>query len=455
MNPSILVVDDERAFLESVELRLTLDGYTDLTLVEDPLRVEKLLDSQSFDIALLDIAMPQLSGIEVLKQIKERTPDTECIMVTASDSIPTVIKATKAGAYDYLVKPIVPEQLSHSIHQALEHQRLLRSLRFHQEDPTDHKLDHPEAFGSIITRSPRMLRLLHEAELHAGSEIPILISGETGVGKELLAHAIHQASQRYKGPFVAVNMLALSPTLFESEFFGHAKGAFTGADSERKGYLAQARRGTLFLDEIGDLSLELQGKLLRFLQEGTFTKVGQTTAEEANVRFLAATNLDLGREVREGRFRKDLFYRLQFARLDIPPLRHRKRDIGQLSEKFLEASTRPHAILTEEAEAELIAHDWPGNVRELRGVIEAAANLAESGEILPKHLRIFVDEQSHPENIRVHPLEVGELETLKTVEKQHIIGVYEAVDRRKKQAALVLGISLATLYRRLEEYGVD
>jgi two-component system response regulator AtoC len=299
-----------------------------------------------------------------------------------------------------------------------------------------------------------MLRLLHEAELHAASNILILVTGETGVGKELLASAIHMASKRAKGPFVPVNMLALSQTLFESEFFGHVKGSFTGADRDKTGYLGKARGGTLFLDEIGDLQMEIQGKLLRILQEGEYTPVGKTGSEKADVRFVAATNQDLEKLVEEKRFRMDLFYRLQFAHLRIPPLRERIKDVPVLAARFLETSQGPGTTLSEEAEAVLCAHDWPGNVRELRGVLEAASNLAEKGTITPEHLRLpsSPSASSAPPPAGDGKKPAARLVPLAEIERQHILHVYEAVGSNKTQAAKVLGIGLQTLHRKLKAY---
>ncbi len=451
MNPSVLVVDDERSFLDSVVRALRLEGYDDVKAVDDPTAVPEMLATRGFDVALLDITMPGMDGLELLGVIKERSPQTECIMVTAHEGIDLVIRSIKAGAYDYLVKPITPDQLTHALERALERRRLVEALALKSAMALDRTLDNPEAFGEILTGHPRMLRLLREAELHAGSNIPILVTGDTGTGKELLASAIHRASRRAGGPFVPVNMLALSPTLFESEFFGHARGAFTGADRERAGFLAQARGGTLFLDEIGDLSLEIQGKLLRVLQEGEYVPVGRTRSERADVRFVAATNQDLPALVGKGKFRRDLFYRLQFAHLRLPALSRRPGDVPLLAAHFLQAAGRSGVTLSGEAEAALEAHGWPGNVRELRGVMEAAANLAVGGPIKPEHLNLPAARPLAPGG---PPARVGQLEPLADVERRHIIAVYEAVGRNKSQAARVLGIGLQTVHRKLKAYGV-
>lgn len=450
MKTSILVVDDERAFLDSVVRMLRIEGYEQVTALDDPSKAAALIDDQTFDIAFLDITMPKIDGLELLKIIKEKSPQTECVMITANDSIPMVIQAVRRGAYDYLVKPILPEQLCHALDRALERRRLLESLILKSSRSLKRALDNPDAFREIITGNKAMIRLLHEAELHAGSNIPILVTGETGVGKELMARAIHKAGRRAMGPFVPVNMLALSPTLFESEFFGHVKGAFTGAEKNKVGYLGNAHGGTLFLDEIGDLSLEIQGKLLRILQEGEYTPVGDTKSVIADVRFVAATNQDLEKLVQQRKFRKDLFYRLQFAHLEIPPLKQRLEDLLLLTQHFL--LEHKGVTVSEDALVILETHDWPGNVRELKGVLEAAANLAAGGEIGPEHLRL--PKKTKSLTLPGKPAETGALEPLAEVERRHIIQVYDATDHNKSQTARVLGIGLQTLHRKLKSFNM-
>jgi len=452
MKTSILVVDDETAFLDSVVRMLRIEGYDDVTPMSVPTEVPALFEDKTFDVAFLDITMPELDGLELLKIIKEASPETECVMVTANESIPMVIEAVKSGAYDYLVKPIMPEQLTHALDRALERRRLIESLLIKSSRAVKRTLDNPDAFQEIVTGDKQMLRLLHEAELHAGSNIPLLVTGETGVGKELMARAIHMASRRVAGPFVPVNMLALSLTLFESEFFGHVKGAFTGADKDKVGYLGKASGGTLFLDEIGDLSLEIQGKLLRILQEGEYTPVGDTRSLKADVRFVAATNQDLEKQVQQRKFRKDLFYRLQFAHLQIPPLRSRADDLTLLAEHFLPEDDGGAASIADDAWETLGAHGWPGNVRELKGVLEAASNLAAGGDIKPAHLKL-PKPKSKPAAMS-KATTVGDLEPMKDVERRHIIAVYEALDNNKSQTARTLEIGLQTLHRKLKAYGV-
>lgn len=452
MIASILIVDDETTFLNSAGRMLRMSGYTDFDTEADPTAAAEAITKKEYDVAFLDITMPGMDGMELLTHIKEHSPQTECIMITANQEIPTVIKAVKLGAYDYLVKPIQPDQMIHSLKRALERKHMMEFLMLRREEAAEKSLDDPEAFAEIMTCNEKMLRLLREVELHARSDIAVLVTGETGAGKELTAQALHKAGNRKDGPFVAVNMLSLSAGLFESEFFGHAKGSFTGALQDKEGYLARAEGGTLFLDEIGDLPMEIQGKLLRILQEGEYTPVGKTRPKKADVRFVAATNQDLEQAVQEGRFRKDLYYRLRFAHLRLPPLRERKDDIRLLSEFFLRKADRGKIILSDEAEKQLLMHDWPGNIRELKGVLEAAVNLAAGGIILPEHLNL----PQGGENTAAPAVTADgqTLEPMAEVERRHILHVYHALEDNKTRAAKVLGISLATLQRKLKSYGV-
>ncbi|MCC6622311.1 MAG: sigma-54-dependent Fis family transcriptional regulator [Deltaproteobacteria bacterium] len=446
MTPSILIVDDEVTFLDSARRKLRMSGYTSVTTEPDPLKVLGQLPATPFDVAFLDITMPGMSGLELLERLLERSPSTTCVMVTAVDNVDSVMRATRLGAFDYLVKPLLPEQLVDALERALAHRRMVDLLEVRRQELAEKRLSDPEAFAEILTCDDRMVRVLHEAELHARSRVPVLVTGETGVGKELIAHAIHRASDRRAGPFVAVNMLSLSSSLFESEFFGHRKGSFTGAIGDKEGYLDRARRGTLFLDEIGDLPFELQGKLLRILQEGEYTPVGDTKPRQADVRFIAATHQDLAKPT----FRQDLYYRLRFANLVIPPLRQRRDDLRLLAQRFIQGSSRPDARLSAEAEEALVGHDWPGNVRELKGAIEAAANLAERGEIQPRHLNIPIRKRPAASG----PIDPEAMLPLAEVERRHILEVYAATGHNKAQASRVLGIGLQTLFRKLKAYGV-
>jgi DNA-binding NtrC family response regulator len=456
MSNAVLVVDDERDFLESVKRGLVISGFKDLTLLADPLEAARLVESgRMFDVTLLDITMPGMSGLELLERIKTVSPTTECIMVTAVGDVGVAVQCMKKGAYDYLMKPVLQEDLVLRVKRALEKKHLMDiiDLRSALSYPA---LNNAEPFHDICTASSTVLRTLKEAELHAASDLPILITGESGTGKELLAQAIHKASLRAKLPFVAINMASMSEALFEAEFFGHTRGAFTGADRERAGYLENANRGTLFLDEIGNLPFSLQAKLLRTLQEGEFMKIGSSKPLKVDIRFIAATNRDLGRIMAKGEFRKDLYYRLRGASLHLPPLRERREDIPLLIDRFmgeLEPGRRPKAI-DEEAVYALTRYEYPGNIRELRSIVHAAANLAQGGILsitsLPKYL-MGLTAKSRPS--AAPPSDP--LRSLAAMERFHILSIYERTGRNKAQTARELDIGLSTLRRKLEMYGIQ
>ena len=455
MTPTILIVDDEPAFRESAARAVCMHSYGRVQLAGDGATALRLVEQTQVAVAFLDITMPGMDGITLLEKILERSPSTACVMVSARDEIALVMRATRLGAVDYLVKPIVPDQLLSSLDRALERTRMIELLTMRRDGRIEEALDEASAFSDIATCEPRLISVLREAELHARSRVPVLVTGETGTGKELLARAIHRASPRHARPFVAVNMLSLSATLFESEFFGYKKGAFTGAVADREGYLHKAQGGTLFLDEIGDLPMALQGKLLRILQEGEFTPVGGTQPRQADVRFIAATHQDLDALALAGSFRRDLLYRLRFGVVSIPALRERRDDILLLATRFIAGSSRKSARLSEEAIAALLAHDWPGNVRELKGVIESAANLAEGSEILPRHLRLPQRPCAEPLNLPSEPGSLESMATLAEVERAHVLAVYRASGGNKTATARVLDISIPTLVRKLRGSGMD
>ena len=335
MDNKIIVIDDDLDFLEILKGHLLNSGFKNIRTEDNSLNVASLFEKgEDFDIALIDMTMPGINGIELLEIIKKFSPKTECIMVTAVNDARTAVECLKKGAYDYLVKPIFQEDIAFSMKRALEKKRLLDVLDI-EKSQTLPQLLNTKPFKPILTRSQKVLRVLQEAELHAGSDVPLLVTGESGTGKELLAWAIHAASPRSKFPFTPVNMASLTGTLFESEFFGHTKGAFTGAENVRVGYLEYTNRGTLFLDEIGNLAIELQGKLLRVLQDGEYHKLGTSSQQKADVRFIAATNEDLEKLMANKAFRKDLYYRIRGGWLHLPPLRERNEDIPLLADKFL------------------------------------------------------------------------------------------------------------------------
>ena len=457
MGNRIILVDDDRDYMELLAGKLRAIGYDNLHLMDSPLEAAKAFDNnEPFDVALIDMTMPEMDGMAMLSHIKNTSPGTEVIMVTAINEARTAVDCLKKGAYDYLVKPVAKDVLALTLPRALERKRLLDILDMEKRQAHP-ELNNPEPFRPIITQHPVMRRILKEAELHAASNVPILITGESGTGKELLARAIHNASVRADFPFTPINMSSISPNLFEAEFFGHTKGAFTGAETDRTGFLEYTNKGTLFLDEISDLPLELQGKLLRVLQEGEFSKVGSAKRLCVDLRFIAATNEDLDRMMARKAFRKDLFYRIRGGWLHIPPLRARTDDIPLLITAFLEKYNeyRGKPRVSTEVLESLAAYNWPGNVRELKSMVLSAVNLAQGRRLEMQHL---------PEHIRNLPKSAGKTDPapnaaqgilpLDTVEKNHILNVYNQLSHNKTQTAKALGIGLNTLRRKLEFYGV-
>jgi two-component system response regulator AtoC len=455
MDNSIIVVDDEQDFLESVKRGLITAGFKNVHIEADARKAAANFEKgEIFDIALIDITMAEMNGIELLSVIKNTSPDTECVMVTAVDEARTAIDCLKNGAYDYLVKPISKEDLVSSINRALERKRLVEIIDLGKRR-TLPKIDHKAAFKPIVTQSSDMLRLLKEAELHAASDIPVLITGETGTGKELLSRAIHAASSRAGAVFTPVNMESLNANLFDAQFFGHNKGAFTGAEKDQAGYLESSNRGTLFLDEIGNLPLELQGKLLRVLQGGEFIKIGSSRPQKVNIRFIAATNSDLDRLLVKKLFRKDLYYRLRGGWLHLPPLRERKNDIPLLINSFLEEFCGPAgADVEDDALSLLLDYEFPGNIRELKTIVQSAVNLCQGRPISTKFLPDYLRKRK-PLSRSGLSLESGPILPLGQVEKNHILRVYNRLGKNKSRTARALGIGLNTLRRKLESYGIN
>jgi two-component system, NtrC family, response regulator AtoC len=454
MDNNIIVIDDDLDFLEILKGHLLKSGFKNIRTEDNPLNVAPLFEKgKDFDIALIDMTMPGIDGLDLLEIIKNISPRTECIMVTAVNEARIAVECLKKGAYDYLLKPVSQEDLVFSMKRALEKMRLTDILDI-GKSRTLPRLKNAEPFKPIITKSPNVLRILKEAELHAGSDVSLLITGESGTGKELLAWAIHAASPRSRFPFTPVNMASLTGSLFEAEFFGHTKGAFTGAEDSRRGYLEHSHRGTLFLDEIGNMVPELQGKLLRVLQDGEYFKLGTSDQQKADVRFIAATNEDLEKLMAKKAFRKDLYYRIRGGWLHLPPLRERKEDILLLADTFIKEYTKKEAAFDEEAKCLLMEYDYPGNIRELKSILQSAVNLAQgkpiSSNVLPKHLK---QRKSFTECVT--PSASEKIAPLAQIEKSHIIDVYKRTGRNKSQSARLLGIGLNTLRRKLRSYGIE
>ena len=456
MSGSILVVDDEQDFLESVRRALVSSGFRNVRLEKNPLEAMSALEKgATFDLALIDIHMPEMDGMELLEKLRAESPETECMMVTAVNEARVAIECLRKGAYDYLTKPLSRDDLIAAVRRGLEKKRFLEILALHKTEHSP-KLLNKEAFRPIVTQSGKIEKILEEAELHAESDVPILITGESGTGKELLAQAIHRASPRARYPFTPINMVSLPGSLFEAEFFGYTRGAFTGADKERPGYLEHTNRGTLFLDEIGDLPLDFQGKLLRVLQEGEYYRLGTNHPLKVDLRIIAATNMDLDRQISKGAFRKDLYYRLKGALLHLPPLRERKEDILLLAMTILKEIPRGKGLtVDEEALGLLIDYDYPGNVRELKSILQSAANLAKDGILDIKSLPpTFVQRRRSTSTGKSMQGQEAIL-PLGEVEKAHILKIYDQTNKNKTQTADLLKIGLNTLRRKLDSYGVD
>jgi DNA-binding NtrC family response regulator len=454
MDNNIIVIDDDLDFLEILKGHLLNSGFKNIRTEDNPLNVASLFEKgKNFDIALIDMTMPGIDGLDLLEIIKNISPRTECIMVTAVNEARIAVECLKKGAYDYLLKPVSREDLIFSMKRALEKMRLVDILDI-GKSRTLPRLKNAEPFKPILTRSAKVLRILKEAELHAGSDVSLLITGESGTGKELLAWAIHAASPRSRFPFTPVNMASLTGSLFEAEFFGHTKGAFTGAEDSRKGYLEYSHRGTLFLDEIGNLVPELQGKLLRVLQDGEYFKLGTSNQQKANVRFIAATNEDLEKLMAKKAFRKDLYYRIRGGWLHLPPLRERKEDILLLADKFLKDYADKEAVFDEDAKCLLMEYDYPGNIRELRSILQSAVNLSQGKPISPDVLPAHLKQRKSISKCLTHSVSEN-IAPLAQIEKSHIIDVYKRTGRNKSRSAKLLGIGLNTLRRKLRSYDIE
>lgn len=456
MENRIIAIDDDQIFLKSIRRSLITSGFKFITLENDPEKAAMAFnEGQTFDLALIDVSMHGMDGLELLEKIKASSPETECIMITGLDEASTAVRAMKIGAYDYLVKPVERDDLILSVRRALERKRLYNIADIGKGTHPP-ELSNEDAFKSIVYGSATVLKILKEAELHAASDVPVLITGESGTGKELLARAVHAASLRAKSVFTPVNMASLTGTLFDAEFFGHTKGAFTGAEKDRQGYLEHSNKGTLFLDEISNLPLELQGKLLRVLQDGEYLKLGSDIPRKTDVRFISATNEDLEKLIARKRFRRDLYYRLKGGWLHLPALRQRKEDIPVLVSYFLNEflGKDKNPGIEEEALSLLFNYDYPGNIRELRSIIESAVNLAQGRKISKIFLPVTIQKQKS-EKKPVHQPEAEAVVPLAQMERSYILKVYRQTGNNKSQTTRLLGIALNTLRTKLKSYGIE
>jgi len=439
----VLIVDDEPMVCLSLSNWLREENYEARAVEDGPAALEAV-KQENWDVVLLDLKMPGMDGVEVLREIKKISPQTLVIMMTAYASVSTSVQAMKDGAYDYIVKPLDVEELSLMLDKIVAHQQVVTENILLRK-----RLSEQYEFGDIIGKSAAMQRVFETISSVADTNANVLITGETGTGKELVARAIHTHSSRRYSPFVAVSCSALPDTLLESELFGYEKGAFTGAERTKKGRFELASSGTLFLDEIGDISIKTQVKLLRVLQEKSFRRLGGTDLVEVDVRLIAATNSDLAAEVKKGTFRSDLYYRLNVVSIHLPPLRERKEDIALLAAHFMnkynvEVGKRFDRIEPRALEL-MMDYDWPGNVRELENVIERAVVIDEGPEVKVEHLPFCVMEQPLPDGPQ----------TLEEVEKAHIQKMLERQNWNISQTARLLNIDRTTLHKKIKKFGLQ
>lgn len=447
----LLIVDDDATVRESLADALARPGVT-VSAAGDGRQALALLDEKPADLVLTDVRMPGLDGVELLRRIRSRDAPPDVVLMTAYDEMPTVVRAMREGAREFLVKPLDLRELRNLVDRLRTERRgdseqqaaTRRRKRATAEDPEEYRLDR------LVGRDPAMIQVFKLVGQAAASQATVLIRGESGTGKELIARAIHFNSAAAREPFVPVNCTAIPATLLESELFGHVKGAFTGAVSDRKGRFAVAGRGTLFLDEVGDTPGEFQAKLLRVLQEQEFYPVGADRPQRSEARIIAATHRDLEDAVHEETFRSDLYFRLRVLEIRIPPLRERKGDIPELAEHLLERACRTldrsRPILSEAALGALADHGWPGNVRELENCLTRAAVVATGDMIHPRHLDLVSGSAAPPRAM---------LRSLDAVEAEHVRCVFEATGGHKTRTAEILEISRPRLNRLLRKHGLE
>ncbi|PKN56429.1 MAG: Fis family transcriptional regulator [Deltaproteobacteria bacterium HGW-Deltaproteobacteria-14] len=468
---SILVVDDEPAIRDSLTSWFEEDGF-DVESAEDARAALSKLDARRFDIVLLDIKMPGMDGMELLKRIRAAVPDVIVIMITAFASVETAVQALKDGAFDYVTKPFDPDDLNRLIRNAIRQRALTLENKALKAG-----IEALIQVDEIVGDSPAIRRVLDLVATVSGTDATVLVRGETGTGKELIARAVHVNSPRRYFPIITMNCGAVPDSLLESELFGHERGAFTGASHRRKGKLELANGGTLFLDEIGNVSARMQMELLRVLETKRFARVGGAAEVEVDFRLVCATNSDLEAAVREGRFREDLYYRINVFRIDLPPLRARQGDIALLAQHFVKSFRRAMGKdvtgITEAGKALLAAYPWPGNVRELRNVIERAMVVCPGGQIDVDHLRyqfplvsvngaaaangfgsgVEAASVGGDEPEEAAPWTAGD--SLADIERVHIERVLKAQGGNISATARVLGVDRVTLYNKLKKYGID
>lgn len=447
MDPiNLLVVEDDPLMREFVYQTLSRGQYI-LETASKGIEAQSKLDERAYHLIILDIKLPDLSGLELLSHIKKLSPAPEVVMMTAYATIEGAVEAMRMGAANYLRKPFSAQELEAAVKNALDLQKLKE-----ENKRLRGQLDLQSGYGMMVGKDKKMQEVYKLIDLVAQSHSTVLIQGETGTGKELVARAIHQISSRREEPFISINCAAVPDNLLESELFGHEKGAFTGAISRRKGKFELADGGTILLDEIGEMSLRLQAKLLRVLQEFEFYRIGGSNPIRVDVRVIATTNQDLKQAIKEGRFREDLFFRLNVVKINLPPLREKRNDIPLLANYFLrkyrELYHKDMSIISREAMEMLLKYDWPGNVRELENQMERAVVLNSTSEVKPNHLNLQYD--LHFSERTSFSGMVGL--SLREMEKNLLLKTLESEGGNRTRAAQVLGITVRTLRNKLKEY---
>ncbi len=451
----IMVVDDEQSMCEFLEIILLRNNYQ-VSCFTDAFAAVSSLETVNYDLVISDLKMPGMSGLEMLRTVKKKSPTTETIMVTAFASTTSVIEAMKNGAFDYINKPFKVDEILLTIEKALKNSQLQReNLRLRQE------LEKRFGFDNLIGKSPPMMAIYEVIKQVAPTKTNVLICGESGTGKELVARAIHFSGPNRDKPFVAVNCAAIPEHLLESELFGHTKGAFTGATTQTEGYLEAANSGTLFLDEIGEIPPALQVKVLRVIQEKRFQKVGSPKEVAVNLQFIAATNLDLQAAVESGEFRQDLFYRLNVIRIDLPPLRQRQEDIPLLLRHFLQKYNHEYKRsfdgFSQEATRALMDYDYPGNIRELENIVERCIVLETNEKIISAATLPPMLQQKTPDSLTLSNLPTAGLDLEEVVAQLETDLIKQALQRcqgNKTNAAKLLGLSFRSMRYRLDKYGL-
>lgn len=452
MRGRILVTDDDELICHFFTTLLTAEGYQvtqALTGEEALIRLQE----QPYDLLLVDVWMPGMSGLDVVRAVRPQYPDLPVVVMSGSASIETTIEAIHQGAFDYVSKPVNPEELLETVSRALAQRALHDQAKKKAKDSQG-----TQTTGMIIGRSPAMVNVYKSVARVAPTKSTVLIVGQSGTGKELIARAIHQHSPRARHPFVAVDCGALSETLLESELFGHVRGAFTGAVTEKKGVFEQAQGGTCFLDEIGDIGPSMQAKLLRVLQEEETKRVGGQQWLTVDARVIAATNKDLAVLVQKGTFRQDLYYRLKVVTIALPPLRERREDIPLLAHRFLNRYNRESGktvtMISEEATEMLCAYSWPGNVRELENAVERAVALSNQPILMPTDLPTDVRNGTVPNPAATEHSAFADTPTLEEIKKRYVLYVLEYTQGDVSRTAEILDVDRRSLYRMLDRYGI-